>query len=100
MKDPWRRECLLGSAVPEGARDPLGLLRDDPPARSPRMLSKTISTSKLSELDGTCCLGRRSELLHFIQPQRILFVWSGDPISTPQAHSDCHDYSTEPAGGV
>lgn len=79
MKDLWRRECLLGSVVTEGARDPLGLLRGDLPARSPKLLSKTISTSEFSELEGTCCLGRRSELLYLIQPQRILFAWSGDP---------------------
>lgn len=52
MKDSWRRECLLGSAVTEEARDALGLLRGDPPARSPKLLSKTISTSEFSELEG------------------------------------------------
>lgn len=60
MKDQRRRKYLLGSAVPEGARDTLGLLRDDPPARSSKLLSKTISISELSELEGVCCLERRS----------------------------------------
>lgn len=54
---------------------PEGLLRGDLPATSPKLLSKTICSPKLSELEGMEgreCLGRRSESLHLIQPQRTL----------------------------
>lgn len=67
---PEEKEGLL-----EGAEIPLGLLRCDLPATSPKLLSKTISSPKLSELEGTEgteCLGRRSESLHLMQPQRTL----------------------------
>ena len=59
----------------ERAEIPLGLLRGDLPATSPKLLSKTICSPKFSELEGMEggeCLGRRSELLHLMQPQRTL----------------------------